>query len=751
YNISTLEQKLNLSNTDFIKFLGAINLFKSLVSKEGNVNQSEQVKHAKSMLWQLYNENPAIKEFIDGNIAFFNGIKGKPDSFDALDKVLSEQFFRLSFWKVASEEINYRRFFTVNEFISVKVEDEAVFNHTHQLIFKLINEGVLSGLRVDHIDGLYDPMVYLKKLREKVGDIFVVVEKILAPAEELPRQWPVQGTTGYDFLNYVNGVFCRINNKMAFNKLYKAFTEITEPFEELVCNKKRLIISKHLAGNIDNLAHLLKKISSKDKYGRDITPYGLRRALVEVMASFPVYRTYINYDLVREADTRYIKEAVNNARERLPGFFYEINFIEKFLLLKYNGSLSEDDKRQWIEFVINFQQYTAPLMAKGFEDTILYVYNRLVSLNEVGGSPQRFGFSSEEFYNFNQKKAAVTPYSLNTTSTHDTKRGEDIRARLNVLSEIPQEWERYLKSWSKANKKKKRKVHDNLAPDENDEYLFYQTLLGAFPFEGQSQDFTDRIKVYLIKAVREAKWHTAWIKPDEEYEEACVGFIEEILRESEDNQFLKDFLSFQKKIAYYGMLNSLSQVLLKIASPGVADFYQGTELWDLNLVDPDNRRLVDFQKRVLFLQEIEEKAKQDPINLINGLLSHKEDGRIKLFLIYSLLEAGKKQIALFQEGSYMPLEAQGKFKDNVIAFMRKHEQQCAITIAPRFYTALIKEDELPLGEEVWSDTHIILPKEASFTWEDAIIGRRVDSKDNKLFIGKTLIHFPVALLLNITS
>lgn len=748
YNLSSLEQNLGAQNPDFIKLIGTIQFLKTLVAKKETTSQYEQLLHAKKMLWSLYTSNKKIHEFIDENIIYFNGMKGEPHSFDALDKLISEQLFRLSFWKVAAEEINYRRFFTINELISLKVEEEDVFNYTHDLIFSLVGTGKFQGLRIDHVDGLYNPADYLKRLRQRVSDTFVLVEKILAENEHLPFDWPVEGTTGYDFMNYVNGVFCKNDNARAFSKLYYKFINQTFSYDELVCSKKRLIISKHLAGNIDNLAHMMKKVSSNDRYGRDLTLYGLRRAMVEVMANFPVYRTYINSESICESDREYIQKAIEKAYKNIPDFLYELNFIKQFLLFGPHGSLGDEDKKELLNFVMNFQQYTAPLMAKGFEDTILYVYNRLISLNEVGSSPELFGFTVGQFHEFNLTKASSSPNSLNATSTHDAKRGEDMRARINVLSEIPDEWESQIKNWSKINQRNKKKNKKNYMPDKNDEYFLYQTLISAYPFlEEEREEFTKRLKQYVIKAVREAKIHTAWIKPDSEYEEACVSFVEKILVPSENNRFLNEFVLFQKKIAYCGIFNSLSQVLLKLTCVGVPDFYQGTELWDLNLVDPDNRRPVDFQKRISFLREIKEKPQQDSLKLINELLSNKEDGKIKLFLIYRVLQARKKQVALFQKGSYVTLEVQGKFNNNVIAFMRKYEQQYAIAIVPRFYTGLIKEGELPLGEQLWTDTNIVLPKEAPFTWEDVITGQRIVSNDNRLFIGKILSQFPVSLLL----
>ena len=662
-NLHALEEVLGPQDPDFIKLVGTVHFFRTLAAAAEGACEDEQVVHAKKMLWALYLSNEAIKKFIDDNIAHFNGMKGEPRSFDDLDALIAEQFFRLSYWKVAAEEINYRRFFTINELISLRVEDEDVFNFTHAFIFKLLNDGVIQALRVDHVDGLYDPAGYLRRLRERSGDAYIVVEKILEPKEELPADWPVEGTTGYDFLNCVNGLFCRRDNEMAFDRLYHDFTGQAFSYDELVAAKKRLITGKHLAGNVDNLAHMMKKVSANDRYGRDITLYGLKRALVEVMANFPVYRTYINTDAVSAADRHFIDEAVERARRNIPDFIHELNFIHQFLLMGRGGSLADEDRRELLDFVMNFQQYTAPLMAKGFEDTVLYIYNRLISLNEVGSSPNRFGTTPDEFHAFNRERAASWPHSMNTTATHDTKRGEDARARINVLSELPDEWAERLKAWEKMNEPAKKLSGRRSMPDKNDEYFLYQTLIGAWPFaEEAGPAFTRRIRQYMVKAVREAKIHTAWVKPDIEYENACSSFVNAILTPSKENRFLKAFLPFQRKIAHYGILNSLSQTLLKTVSVGVPDLYQGSELWDLSLVDPDNRRPVDFQKRAAALRDITKKARRDTGKLIDELLGDADDGRVKLFLMHRALWARKECVGLFREGTwYLDVDGNGRW------------------------------------------------------------------------------------------
>ena len=663
-NLAHLKRKLAEDNPDFIKLLGILYVLKTLSSSDEPEERSNQIKFIQRTLWELYNSNAVIKAFVDETLRTFNGEKGKAESFNFLDDLLSQQLFRLSFWKVAAEEINYRRFFCVNGLISLRVEDEHVLNHTHGLIFDLIERRIVTGLRIDHVDGLYDPTSYLQKVRDRAPTTYIVVEKILNLNEDLPPFWPVQGTTGYDFTNYVNELFCQKENERAFSRIYSSVTGLKNSYEDVVRDNKKLMIQEDMASDVHNLALLLKKISSRDRHGSDITLNALQRALTEVLAVFPVYRTYISQVAVSENDRKTILEAVDRARANFPALLHGFTFVRRFLLLDFPDYVSEEEKRDWLHFAMRFQQLTGPVMAKGVEDTTLYGYNRLVSLNEVGGRPDHFGCSLEEFHNFNTKKRDLWPDSLNATSTHDTKRGEDVRARINVLSEMPDEWLKKLRTWIKINRGKKKRVQGLAVPDRNDEYFLYQTLIGAFPFsDADYPDFVQRIKAYIVKAVREAKVHTAWLKPDTEYEDAYVSFAERILARSQANAFLKDIIPFCRRVSHYGMLNSLSQTLIKITSPGVPDFYQGTELWDLSLVDPDNRRPVDFEKRRAMLAGIREEEDSNIDRLIRDLLSTREDGKIKLFLIYRALKARRTHREIFQEGAYLPLESGGKIQE----------------------------------------------------------------------------------------
>jgi (1->4)-alpha-D-glucan 1-alpha-D-glucosylmutase len=589
---------------------------------------------------------------------------------------------------------------------------------------------------------LYDPTEYLDRLQEKVGDTYITVEKILQPGEDLPQVWHIQGTSGYDYLNYVNTIFCQTNNQKKFDQIYWNFTGRRTPFSELTAEKKYLILDKSLAGDIDNLATILKQLSSRYRYGNDFTLNGLKRAIAEVLIRFPIYRTYTNAAGVLETDRPYIEEVIQIAKDHAPLLQNELNFIEKLLLLEYDTSLSTTDKEQWLYLVMRLQQYTGPLMAKGVEDTALYVYNRLLSLNEVGGDPEHFGLSLTDFHQFNQTRQARWLHTMNTTSTHDTKRGEDVRARINVLSEIPDEWQQQVQAWSELNAVYKTETKNGVFPDPNDEYALYQTLIGAYPFaEAELDSFTSRIKDFVLKAIREAKLFTTWLRNNPVYEDACLKFVEAVLNPS--NPFLQQFLPFQQRIAHYGVLNSLSQTLLKITSPGVPDFYQGTELWDLNLVDPDNRRPIDFEQRRIWLHEIKQRQQNLP-DLISELLTHPQDGRLKLFLIVQALKARADYKSVFLDGSYQPLEVSGSHQNHLVAFARIHQSGTLITIAPRFLIDLVQPGQYPLGEQIWEETYVHLPAEFA-SLNNVITGQSI-STDHKLAVGEALQHFPVALL-----
>jgi (1->4)-alpha-D-glucan 1-alpha-D-glucosylmutase len=749
HDIDKLKTEMGEDYPDYIKFLGLLYVIKNLPATLELTQRKNQIEFVKKMIWELYSTNPLIKKHLDSVIGQFNGVKGHPETYTLLDNVLADQNFRLSHWRVANQELNYKRFFNINELISIRVQEEDVFQKTHSLIIDLVKQEKIDGLRIDHIDGLYDPGEYLHRLRSLSSDIYIVVEKIMEYDENLPESWPVQGTSGYDFLNHVNGLFCQKKRQKEFTKLYNDFVGIEFNFSKLLYEKKKVIIERQLTGDLDNLAFLLKSIANKYRHGRDITLNGLRNGMVEILAYFPVYRTYISSWEVDEEDRRIIQETVRKAKAGKPEFETEILLIEKFLLLDFFEEFTDEERKDCIDFVMKFQRLTGPLMAKGFEDTSLYIYNRLVSLNEVGSDPASFGTSLHQFHNFSLNRLHSGPQAMNASSTHDTKRGEDVRARINVLSEIPREWKRYLKRWETINKKFKLIVHGTAAPDSNEEYLLYQTLLGIYPFDDDKRnDIIPRMEQYIEKMLREAKIHSSWSDPDIEYENAVKQFVKEMMSKTNNTIFIKDFITLQKKIAHYGVLNSLSQTLIKMTAPGVPDFYQGTELWDLKLVDPDNRQPVDFDLRKKYLQEIINRSNRvDVFDYIAILRKRTEDGRIKMFLTYKTLTARKENPLVYLEGDYRELRVAGKFRDHIIVFAREYGNTIAVTIAPRWFTTLVDEKTFPLGRKIWGDTAIYLPPPTQRVWGNALTGETL-SKGGRIAVADILTHYPSALLIS---
>lgn len=705
----------------------------------------QTVSRLKAALFALFGKSRAVSGHIGGVLKALNGAKGQPSTFDALDELLRRQNFRLSFWKVGNEELNYRRFFAINGLVSMRTERPEVFDFLHALVFSLIRERKIAGLRIDHLDGLHDPREYLRRIREAFPDLFVVAEKILDRSEELPPDMPLQGTTGYDFLNRVNGLFVDRDGETAFDRLYARFTGLQLSYHDLVVQKKRLFMGTRMAGDIDNLAHVLKAILGASRYGRDMTSFGLKRGLVEMLAHFPVYRTYVSEGNVSGRDESIIREAAARARANLPGSVFELGLIERILLLHHEDGVPEPERRERERFTKRFQQLSCSLMAKGAEDTTFYIYNRLLALNEVGGDPAVFGTTVDDFHEFQRRRRDRGPYSLNATATHDTKQGEDTRARIAVLSEMPKEWEAALGAFAKACRKLKRPVNGRPAPSPNDEYLIYQALVGAYPFAADERAaLPDRMRSYIVKAIREAKVHTAWIRPDTDYEAACEGFVDGLFDGPASPAFMKAFLPFVKRVSAFGIFDSLSQLLLKTSSPGVPDIYQGCELWDLSLVDPDNRRPVDFERRKRLLAEILAREADLP-GLVAELLEHREDGRIKLFATRRLLAARASHADLFRDGDYVPLETSGRYGDHIVGFARSSAAGWCVALAPRLLSRVIREDELPLGEGIWRDTAIAWPEGRPAGFDNVLTGQRV-LLENVSKVGGILDLFPVALL-----
>jgi (1->4)-alpha-D-glucan 1-alpha-D-glucosylmutase len=761
----SLENELGGKNPDLTAWLDVLHLVETLPPR--TASGTGKLKHRqrliimiKRMLWSLYRESGPIKKFIDGNLTKFNGKQGDPHSFDLLEALLKAQSYWLAFWRVSLELINYRRFFSINDLISIRVEDPAVFEATHALLFSLAGEGEIDGLRIDHIDGLFDPQKYLENLRQRIGkeggkqktenSLYLVVEDILSGEEQVPADWPVDGTTGYDFLNRGNSLLVDSRGLKKLQAIYHKFTGTHTTIRNLTIEKKLLIMQSLFGGEIETFEYQLRLLADQDRQARDVSRYDLLKALLEITACLPIYRTYIRDYKVSAVDRQVLEETFRQVKERnLQLNPLVLQFLHRVLLLDFPAGFSSEQKQGWSRFVLRWQQFTGPVMAKGLEDTALYVYNPLISLNEVGGSHQ--SLSIEAFHRFNQERQQSRPLTMNASSTHDTKRSEDVRARLNVLSEIPEEWEECLKRWRQANLGKKIRLGEKLVPDSNTELFFYQTLLGIWPFyKEEEQELKERLKAYLIKAAREAKVHTRWITPDEEYEKALLAFMEGVLEKSDQNSFLADFLNFQSRLAFYGALNSLSQLLLKITSPGIPDFYQGTEIWDFSLVDPDNRRPVDFEKRTRLLRKLAPGNKGNKMERVTELLNHWKDGRIKLYLTREALGFRKIHQELFIKGEYQPLSSEGVRRSQVISFVRRKDPEWVIVMAGRFYSRITKPASMPLGQRAWGQTALRLPSEAPKIWENILTGEKVTTSSRLgkkvLPFGRVFFRLPVALL-----
>jgi (1->4)-alpha-D-glucan 1-alpha-D-glucosylmutase len=925
----------------------------------------------KRRLATIYADDASVHECLDATLADFNGRPGDPRSFDQLDGLMDAQIYRLAYWRVAGEEINYRRFFDINDLAAIRVEAPEVFQATHQLILRLLRDGQADGLRIDHPDGLWDPTTYFRRLQESylavtkpedpgpedepaAGEqepandapdplltdghlpLYVVAEKILSEREPLPQDWAVHGTTGYDFLALVNNLFVHRGNAQVFDRVYSHFIGQQMDLDDLTIQTKMQVMRDSLSSEINALSHQLERIGERNRHYRDFTLNGIISSLREVIACLPVYRTYINAITgdVPERDRKLVEIAVRKARRRRPGLASALfDFIRDTLLLRNMQDFGEDDRPEMANFVMKFQQLTGPVMAKGVEDSAFYIYNRLVSLNEVGSSPDQFGITLAHFHRDNARRAERWPHSILATSTHDNKRSEDVRARINVLSEIPEMWRTALARWSRLNNSGKTMLDGALAPDRNDEYLLYQTLLGAWPLDegavwpqgggaevpaldeaavaqtndgsaegkrkGESQEpyarheenperhaggldpdrdatpagdtqgqgdrmgpagrddhdveygeglagkqqnasvqrmghdgdaghrgaqttvatseptanifdsmprdwdrpveqheehrapdrwsfvlppqpapdasdkssdgdafgnFRARMVAYLQKAAKEAKVHTSWINPDADYDQALQSFVERLLAPGKRNLFLDEFALLVRRVAYFGQFNSLAQVLLKITAPGVPDIYQGNELWDFSLVDPDNRRPVDYARRRALLSDLQEQVRSIEaghsdaagafLDLAEALMTHSPDGQIKLYVTWRGLNYRRAHADLFTYGDYVALAVEGSKDDYVCAFARRYRDQEVVVVVSRLVVGLANDIERPpLGPDAWGDTVLPLPEAGNpgpvtyrnlFTGEVIQVAEHSDPKG--LPLATVLGFFPVALL-----
>ncbi|MHB0969917.1 MAG: malto-oligosyltrehalose synthase [Thermoanaerobaculia bacterium] len=743
---------------------------RDLIAPAGDRTRPANSRFLKQTLWRLYQSDDAFRRSLDASIARLNGTPGKPASFDALDRILEAQYYRLSYWRVASEAINYRRFFDIADLIGVRVEEPEVFEARHAAILAMVAEGHVTGLRIDHIDGLYDPVSHLRRLQSRTatewsGDprhpgFYVVVEKILALDETLPEDFTAHGTTGYDSLNFLNAISIDLRGLESLGGVYHAFVKADDPvdaqheisggsdeedFDAIAQRSKRRVIEDLFSGEMRRLGAALVQLAASDRDARDFPPREVMTALVEVTASLPVYRTYTRSTGTPASDRAQIEYAVAHARSDMRGRIDPaiFAFIRRVLLVDV-PRYAESSRSQWLDFVMRWQQFTGRVTAKGLEDTAFYVYNRLLSLNEVGGEPGGAWIRDpvEQFHDRNAAQLARWPGSMNATSTHDTKRSEDFRARLNVLSEMPEAWGAAVDRWSRMNETLRRDVDGRLVPDRNEEIHIYQTLLGMWPHTVREEaDVPQRIRQYLEKAAREAKVYSSWLSPDPSHEEALVAFATGIIAQDR-REFLDDFHTLQRDLAWYGHLNSLAHVVMKIAMPGVPDFYQGSEMWDFSVVDPDNRRPVDWAKRADALRRL---AGSDRRTIAGDLLEHWPDGRVKLFTTWRALEARRRDPDLFLHGAYVPLHATAR-DEHLCAFARVHEGRWVVAVVPRLVVSLAERGVHPLGENVWLNAAITLPDGAPQIFENAFTSEPVTVERSALSLARVFGSFPVAIL-----
>jgi (1->4)-alpha-D-glucan 1-alpha-D-glucosylmutase len=681
---------------------GLIERFAELARREGDVYEA-----GRALEQELLDEaqrDPALAKYLERAAAALNGKPGDLDSWMGLHALLQEQSYRPSYYRAAADEINYRRFFNINDLAGIRVELPELFEETHRLVLRWVEEGKVQGLRIDHIDGLYDPRTYCQRLQERAGrpeqPSYIVVEKILASHERLPNDWPIAGTSGYDTLNVINGLFVDPNSERSLDRVYRHFTRRHLDFDGVLAASKQLIMQAALASEMNVLANELHRLAQKDLMSRDFTLRSFRDALEEVFAHMPVYRTYVTPDGISDQDRRYIEWAVGKARKASQGADTGIFDFIKSVLTGELGESAVYDQAAVFRVAMRAQQISGPVMAKGMEDTAFYRYHRLISLNEVGGDPRRFGLAPASFHRANHDRLEHWPFDMLAGSTHDTKRGEDARARINVLSELPREWAGAVATWMRMNRSRRTEVEGaGPMPNPSDEYLFYQTLVGAWPLDLDVREdaavmaFAERVAAFMLKAVREGKESSSWDNPNTEYEAALEQFVLESLRPSSTNPFPEQMARWIERIARAGATNSLAQTLLRATIPGLPDVYRGSELWDLSLVDPDNRRPVDYAVRRRLLELCERTARdvldsQRRLPALDELARGWRDGREKLYLLRGVLGYRREQPKLFQAGAYVPLAASGPLAEHVVAFARRDGADEAVVIVPRLTAKL---------------------------------------------------------------
>ncbi len=703
--------------------------------------------------WKLSEWDKSVSSFAstDGEKEHKTYIESCLDKINGSEKKLREiidlQEYRLCHWQETQKRINYRRFFTVNNLICLNIHKNEVFDTFHREIFNFIEEGVFNGLRIDHIDGLYDPPGYLEKLRKKSGDeIYIVLEKILEENEIIPSDWPVQGATGYNFLGTVNNLFTQNVSEAKFTAFYNKISRDHRSISEQISSRKGLILYTRMGGELDNLLTDFEEILKTAGISvNHITKTDVRKAIATLLIECPVYRYYGQQMPLPWNEENAIATILERILVNEPDINHSVGLLKQVLLvIPWENDKLLNDKI--LNFYCRLMQVTGPLMAKGVEDTLMYSYDRFIGHNEVGDPAfaGQFGIDSEEWHIKLLQRQKLYPLTMNTTSTHDTKRGEDVRARLNVLTDLPDLWFDCVIRFLEINKYLKNPD----SPDPNDEYFIYLTLVGMYPMPGQSDvDVAERLKDYFIKAVREAKVHSNWISPNKNYEEALCNFAVALLDKSKP--FWQEFSLLHQKIVDFGIVNSLVQLTLKCMSPGLPDFYQGTELWDLSLVDPDNRRPVDFQKRVLFLKEINERSLEYQEVFVHHLWEERYNGKIKLWLTQLLLQYRKSHPDLFWHGEYVPLEVRGKYQNNVLAFIRNWSNQWCLIAVSLHLADLCNGDKEKIPDFDWENTEVSLPDNTPVNWRNILIKSSIMNSAETISVRELFRLLPFAVLENI--
>ena len=703
---------------------------------------NSQWEESKAALESLMQNEPRLRPYVE------NILQAANSNEQLLRQVLEGQYYELCHWQETEKRINYRRFFTVNSLICLRMEDQKVFERYHALVERMIQEGHIQGLRIDHIDGLNNPNEYLNRLRALAGEnVYIVAEKILEYDEELPEFWPIQGNTGYDFLATVNNLFTSTRNYDKLRAIYKEVTHVSDNPADLIYQNKKMILTTQLHGEWDNLLSYFDQLEFVDYQEEGIGWEEIKEAIGEFMLACPVYRLYPRQFPLRDQNRRVVQEIFGMANTRNPALKNGLCALEQVLLSTEEATDEHNKKAE--AFFSRLMQFTGPLMAKGVEDTSMYQYNCFIAHNEVGDAINARGISAEDYHRQMERRLRHWPLSMSTTSTHDTKRGEDVRARLNAISVLTNEWEQLVHQWMQMDQKLKIRLEQGLLePSLSVEYFVYQTLLGTFPFSGEADEtYLQRIDEYLVKALREAKRKVSWSDPDETYENTVCEFTRNML--DPDHDFLESFVPFQQKAAWRGVVNSLAQLVLKCTSPGIPDIYQGTEFWDLSLVDPDNRQPVDYEERHSVLRQLIEQSGGDLPEMIDGLMKNAFNGHIKLWITHLLLKQRNNQPQLFFSGDYIPIEIKGKMKENILSYARRKDDEWFLVIVPLFTQEFSSKADYSFVTDIeWEDTRLALPVFAPGKWKNILTGREIDGREENL-ISTLFKEAPLVLMTNV--